>query len=77
MLRQAAIEVVQQARFECKECREASEPINVIVRFTLGDTKPCPEAEGFSSTPYAKDSYLQVTHSIDTITIADRPPGNV
>lgn len=75
MLRQAALGVVQQARFECQGCGESSTQIRVAVRYTLGEAMACSETEESSVATFAKDPYLQVTHSSDTITITDRPIG--
>ena|SRR5271170_576609 len=75
MLKQAALDAVQQARFECQGCGESSTQIHIAVRYTLGEARPCSGTEESTVASLANDSYLQVTHSVDTITITDRPIG--
>ncbi len=75
MLRQAALGAVQQARFECQGCGDAPTQIHVAVQYTLGNVRPCPPAEESSTASIETESYLQVTHSSDAISITDRPIG--
>jgi TonB family protein len=75
MLRQAALGAVQQARFECQGCGDSPTQIHIAVQYTLGNVRPCSETEESSSASLEKDSYLQVSHSANTITITDRPIG--
>jgi TonB family protein len=75
MLRQAALGAVQQARFECHGCGEAPTQTHVAVQYTLGEVRPCPATEESSTAFIEKESYLQVTHSDDAISITDRPIG--
>jgi TonB family protein len=74
MLRQAALELAQQTGFECQACG-ASTPIRVIIRFVLGEMRPCSDEEGHLAAPLANDPYLQATLSGNTITMMDRPHG--
>ena len=75
MLRQAALGAVQQARFECHGCGEAPTRTHVSVQYTLSEVRPCPATEASSTAFIEKESYLQITHSDDAISITDRPIG--
>ena len=75
MLRQAALAAVQQARFECQDCGDSPTQTHVAVQYTFGNVRPCPETENSPAPSIEKDSYLEVSHSGNAITITDRPIG--
>jgi TonB family protein len=66
MLRQAAIEGVKQAQFECVTCKDANPAFQLIYRFELGPSITCGHPDSF---------YPRVAHSANIVTITAQPFG--
>jgi TonB family protein len=66
MLRQAAIESIKQARFECVICSGASKAFQINYRFDLGPSITCGSPDS---------TYPRVTHLANIVTIAAQPFG--
>jgi len=75
MLRQAALDSARQTRFECKGCSDRSTRFQMTYRFVLGGPIYCTGPEDSSSASRSKESYPQVTESLNTVTITGQPVG--
>lgn len=75
LLTQAARDSARQTRFECKGCSDASTRYQMTYRFVLGEPVYCAGPEDSPAASGPKESYPQVTQSMNTVTITDRPAG--
>jgi TonB family protein len=66
MLRQAAIESIKQAQFECAKCEGVNTEFQLIYKFDLGPSITCGPPD---------NSYPSVTYSVNIITITAQPFG--
>jgi TonB family protein len=64
MLRQAAMDAVKQARFECKNCNSDLIPFTLTYRYEFAPGVPCSPRD---------NSYPRITSSQVTITVQDQP----
>jgi hypothetical protein len=64
MLRQAAIDGVEQTQFECKDCTADLTPFSITYRFEMVDGPPCAPRDA---------TYPRIAQSQNIITIQDQP----
>lgn len=75
MLRKAAQESAQQSQFDCRSCKEAVTPYQMIYSFQLGETRYCAMTGGPNSDEQEQEPLPRVTQSENHVTIFDRPVG--
>lgn len=75
ILQQAALDSIQQSRFECRNCNEGLTSLPIVYIFQLGPATDCGTTTTTPNDAWSQQRYPQVTQSQGQISLLDQPVG--